>query len=323
MALDFLDPVTLFFVIGLAGGILKGDLRLPDAVYQLISIYLLLAIGLKGGIELSAASLGQLGGPAVGTLALGVSIPLIAYFVLRNLGRFGVADSAAIAAHYGSVSAVTFAVILAYLDARGTAYEGFMAVLLVLLEIPAIMVGVLLARTLGSGGSRVEFGKLAHELFLNRSIYLLLGGLFVGYFTGPEKIAGLKPVFVDAFKGVLAFFLLEMGVVTAKRLGDLRKAGLFLVIFAMVMPLISGFLGALVGNWCGLSVGGMAVLAVMSASASYIAAPAAMRIAVPEANPTLYLASSLGVTFPFNLIIGIPIYDWMARSVAAGGVAPW
>jgi hypothetical protein len=323
MALDFLDPVTLFFVIGLVGGILKGDLRLPDAVYQLISIYLLVAIGLKGGVELAGAAPGDVVWPALATIGLGITIPLLAYRILRSLGRFGVPDSAAIAAHYGSVSAVTFAVILAYLDARGEMYEGFVAVLLVLLEIPAIMVGVLLARAFAPGASRLQFGKLAHEILLNRSIYLLVGGLAVGYFTGPEKISGLKPVFIDAFKGVLAFFLLEMGVVTAKRLGDLRKVGPFLIGFAIVMPLISGALGAWAGWAAGLSVGGTAVLAGMSASASYIAAPAAMRIAVPEANPTYYLVAALGITFPFNLIFGIRAYDWMARSVHLGNLAPW
>ena len=316
MAENLLDPLTLFFLLGLMAGIVRTDLRLPEAIYQVLSVYLLLAIGLKGGVQLAGASGAGLILPVLGAMFLGSVLPLVAYVILRRLGRFKAADAAAIAAHYGSVSAVTFAVVLGYLDRVGAPYEGFMSVLLVVLEMPAIAVGILIARLRAAPG-RVVYPMLLHEVFLNRGVYLLMGGLLVGLAAGPARLEPLDLVFVDAFRGALAFFLLEMGVVTSQRLGDLRQVGLFLIGFGVGMPLLSGALGAAVGVATGLSVGGVAVLATMAASASYIAAPAAMRLAVPEANPTYYFTASLGVTFPFNLTLGIPIYHWMAR-VASG-----
>ncbi len=315
MAENLLDPITLFFLLGILAGVLKSDLRLPDAIYDLLSIYLLLAIGLKGGVQLASTNAAtRVFPPVLGTLLLGIIIPVVAFAILRFVGKFARADAAAVAAHYGSVSAVTFAVVLAYLDQLAVPYEGIMALLLVVLEIPAIIVGILLAR-LGRAQGRVPYGPLAHEVLMNKSVYLLLGGLAIGWIAGPEGVAPLKFAFVDGFKGALAFFLLEMGIVAAQRLVDLRSAGFFLLIFGITMPLISGALGAVAGRLTGLSHGGTAVLATMAASSSYIAAPAAMRIAVPEANPTLYLTASLGITFPFNLTLGIPIYYAMARLV--------
>ncbi len=304
---NLLDPITLFFALGLVAGISRSDLRLPQAVYELLSIFLLLAIGLKGGVQLASAEARDVLGPAFGTLLLGLTIPFIAYGILRRLGGFSVFDSAALSAHYGSVSAVTFAVVLTYLEKMAVSYEGFMAVLLVLLEIPAIAVGIFLARFHTTNGE-VPYRQLISEVFVNRSILLLVGGLGIGWLSGPEKMTAISPVFFDGFKGALAFFLLEMGILTAQRLADLKKVGLFLIGFGIGMPLLSALLGIAAGWICGLSVGGAIVLATMTASASYIAAPAAMRIAVPEANPTLYLTAALGITFPFNLALGIPIY---------------
>lgn len=315
MAENLLDPITLFFLLGILAGILKSDLRLPDAIYDLLSIYLLLAIGLKGGVQLASTNAAtRLFPPVLGTLLLGIIIPVVAFAILRFVGKFGRPDAAAVAAHYGSVSAVTFAVVLAYLDQLAVPYEGIMALLLVVLEIPAIIVGILLAR-LGRAQGRVPYGRLAHEVLMNKSVYLLLGGLAIGWIAGPQGVAPLQFAFVDGFKGALAFFLLEMGIVAAQRLVDLRRVGFFLLIFGLLMPLLSGAMGSLAGRLAGLSLGGTAVLATMAASSSYIAAPAAMRIAVPEANPTLYLTTSLGITFPFNLTLGIPIYFEMARLV--------
>lgn len=313
MMLDnLLDPVVLCFVVGVAAGLLKSDLQFPEQLYEGLSIYLLFSIGLKGGIELSRAAPGEVFLPALATVALGVVIPLVAYFLLRRLGRFDRPNAAAIAAHYGSVSAVTYAVVIAYLVRIGQSYESYVTVLLVVLEIPAIALGILIAR-LGSSTGGVKWGALLHEVFLGKSVYLLVSGLLVGYFSGLERSEAVAPLFFGLFKGALALFLLEMGIIASRRLEGLRHAGFFLVMFAMAMPLISGALGTVAGLLSGLSLGGTTVLATLAASASYIAAPAAMRIAVPKANPTFYLTAALGITFPFNILAGIPIYHAMAR----------
>jgi len=317
---NLLDPVILFFAVGLTAGALRSELRLPEALYETLSIYLLLAIGLKGGIQLAEADLGGLVIPALMSIALGIVMPPIAYAILRRMGGFARPDSAAIAAHYGSVSVVTFAVALAYLDRLQVPYEGFVTTLLVILEIPGIAVGILIARLGAAREGGLRIGRIVHELFLGKSIVLLVGGLLVGYLAGPARSAAITPLFVDLFRGALALFLLEMGIVTARRLGDLRRVGAFLIGFGVVMPLIGGVLGIAAGIVAGMSVGGTTVLATLAASASYIAATAAMRVAVPEANPTLYLTASLGITFPFNIMFGIPLYYWMARvALGAGG----
>jgi hypothetical protein len=313
---NIFDPVTIFFLLGLLAALLKGDIRLPEPIYQIISIYLMLAIGLKGGVALSASQGQGVVLPVAATLGLGILLPLITFWLCRLIGKLTVEDSAAMAAHYGSVSAVTFAVTLAFLDLSGVQFEGFVSLLLVVMEVPAIVVGILLARWFAVG-TKIHWGPLMHELLLNRSVYLLMGGLVVGFYAGPNQIEPLRPVFFDAFKGVLAFFLLEMGVLTAQRLGEFRKAGWFIAGFALIMPLIGGFLGSLFGLWAGLSVGGCTVLAAMSASASYIAAPAAVRVSIPQANPTYYLTASLGITFPFNVVFGIPIYYAMSKFLHA------
>jgi hypothetical protein len=243
-------------------------------------------------------------------------IPVIAYNVLRRLGRFDRPDAAAIAAHYGSVSAVTFAVVLSYLARIAVTYEAYVTVLLVVLEIPAIAVGILIARIRTAKGG-LKWGALLHEVFLGKSVYLLVAGLLVGCIAGPGRTDAVAPLFFGLFKGALALFLLEMGIIASRRIADLKKAGPFLLGFGVAMPLLSGALGVLLGVASGLSPGGTTVLATLAGSASYIAAPAAMRIAVPKANPTLYLTASLGITFPFNIVLGIPIYHWM--SVIAHG----
>jgi len=307
---NLLDPVILFFAMGLLAGLLKSDLRLPEAIYEVISIFLLMAIGLKGGVQLSKTSLSEVLIPAGVTVLIGLSIPLIAYPVLRRIGKFSEADSAAIAAHYGSVSAVTFAVVQTYLDRLAIAYEEYVTVLLVVLEIPAIAMGILIAR-MKTRKHKIDYGLLFHEVFLGKSIYLLIAGLLIGWVAGPERIQPVSPLFFDLFKAALAFFLLEMGLVAARRISDLKRVGLFLFGFGILMPIASALLGMGLGYLAGLSLGGSVVLATLAGSASYIAAPAAMRIAVPQANPTLYLTASLGITFPFNLLFGIPLYHWM------------
>ena len=309
---NLLDPAVLFFGMGILASLLKSDLRLPEPLYETLSIYLLLAIGLKGGVELSTIPLSQVFVPVLGTLALGLIIPAIAYFLLRVSKKFSQPDAAALAAHYGSVSAVTFAVVLNYLSIRQEFVEPFSAVLLVVLEVPAIAMGIFIAKYKMSDGP-LDLPPLLHEVFLGRSIFLLIGGLAVGYFAGETRMESITPLFSNLFKGALAIFLLEMGIVAARRLSGLKETGAALVIFAICMPLISAVLGIGVGILVGLGVGGTTVLATLSASASYIAAPAAVRIAIPQANPTLYLTASLGITFPFNIAIGIPIFYYLSN----------
>ncbi len=313
---NLLNPVVLFFVLGLFAGLVKSDLKLPPALYESLSIYLLLAIGLKGGIQLANADMAAAALPVLATLLLGGGIPCLAYFILRKAGRFSRPDSAAIAAHYGSTSAVTYAVCLSYLQRSAIFYEAFTTLLLVILEVPAIIVGILIAKARAQE-TKPDWGALLHEILLGKSILLLLGGLVIGFMAGEQRMAPLDNVFHDPFKGALAFFLLEMGLVTSKRIDALKKTGVFLALFGVSMPVISGLIASIAGTLCGLSPGGTAVLATLAASASYIAAPAAVRIAIPDANPTLYLTASLGITFPFNIIVGIPLYvmmaDWLSR----------
>jgi hypothetical protein len=306
-----IDPVVFFFVLGVLARLAKSDLRLPEALYEALSIYLLLAIGLKGGAQLAQQPLAAVLPQALAAIALGAAIPLLLYPLLFRLGRLARADSASIAAHYGSVSVVTFAVGLSVLAQQKIAAESHMPLLVALMEAPGIVTGIVLARL--GGGRRIAWGALAHEVVFGKSVLLLLGGLAIGALAGPGGLAPIEPLFLDLFKGVLALFLLEMGLVAGGRLGDLKRAGLFLIAFGIGAPLALGALGALVGHLIGLSLGGTALMATLAASASYIAAPTAMRIAVPEANPALSIGVALGVTFPFNITLGIPLYLQYAR----------
>jgi hypothetical protein len=300
-----LDPVILFFLLGLGAGLLGSELRLPHAVYEFLTVILLIAIGLKGGVELSKQSFGSLAGQMGLVVLMGVALPLLAFPVLKTLGRLSRADAASIAAHYGSVSVGTYAAAAAWMTARNIAFEEYMPLFVVLLEAPAIVVGILLAR----GVSReTNWRKLGHEIFLGKGIVLLAGGLLIGWAVGPKGVEPIGGLFFDLFKGVLALFLLEMGLIAASQFGNLRKHGIFLVLFGILMPLGSAAIGGGLGAYMGLSLGGTALLATLAASASYIAVPAAMRLAVPEANPALSLTVALGITFPFNVLVGIPLY---------------
>jgi hypothetical protein len=310
------EPVVLFFVLGVAAGLLRSDLKIPGSIYEFLSIYILLAIGLKGGVELAKHDVLSLLGPGLVIVLVGAIIPLVAFPVLRYLGRMSRADSASIAAHYGSVSVVTFSVGITLLGQEQLEFEGYLIVFLVLLEMPALVIGVILAR---HGQGTVKWGKLLHEVFFGKSIYLLAGGLVIGYVAGAEGIKPLDKLFFDLFKGLLALFLLEMGLVASSRIAALREYGVFLACFAVLMPIFSASLGVVTGWMLGISVVGASLQNTLFASASYIAAPAAMRIAVPEANPALSIGAALGMTFPFNIFLGIPVYLWMARLMHQGG----
>ena len=308
------SPPVLAFVLGLIAVSLRADLRLPDAVYQATSMYLLLAIGLKGGVALRKAGISEVLGPVIVSLALGILIPLIAFLALRLLTRLESVDRGAMAAHYGSTSLVTFTAALVFLDAASISYEGYVATLLTVLEIPGIIVGLLLAGSALRGGG--SWGQSLREVVTGKSVLLLAGGLLIGVITGEAGYERVEPFFGALFTGVLTLFLLEMGVLAGRRLGEVRRAGFGLIVFAIVFPVFSGALGIVGGLAVGMSPGGAMVLGVLCASASYIAAPAAVRLALPTANPGITLTSSLGITFPFNLVIGIPLYWAIAQGLS-------
>lgn len=315
IATNVFSVPVLAFVLGVLAASLRADLRLPDAVYQATSMYLLLAIGLKGGVALRQSPIAEVIAPIGVTIVLGVVIPILAFFILKVLTRLGPINRGALAAHYGSTSLVTFTAALVFLEASQIPFEGYVATLLAILEIPGILVGLLLAGRAGSQDSNRSRGESIREVLLGRSVLLLAGGLVIGVLTGPEGYARVEPFFGSLFTGVLALFLLEMGVLAGRRLGAVREAGIGLVVFAILFPIFAGSLGIVGGFVAGMSPGGAMVLGVLCASASYIAAPAAVRLALPEADPGITLTASLGITFPFNLIIGIPLYWLMAETL--------
>ena len=310
-----LDVVVLFFLLGLLAGLARSELKLPPALYDSLSLVLLLAIGLKGGEGLAKHPLLPLVPQLAVVIALGIVLTIVAHAVLRR--RFAAADAASIAAHYGSVSVATFAVGVNWLNTRGIDFEPQLPIFLAVMEVPPIIVGIVLARGLRSG---IDWQKLGHEAFFGTGVVLLLGGMAIGWLAGPDGLAPVKPLFYDLFKGALAIFLLEMGLIVARQTDVLRRQGAFLMTFGLVMPLVSSLLGAACGLLLGLSVGGTMLLATLAASASYIAVPATMRLAIPAANPALSLAAVLGVTFPFNILAGLPFYYWLAERFS--GVAP-
>lgn len=312
--LNLTSPPVLAFALGLIAVSIKSDLRLPEAVYQALAIYLLLGIGIKGGVALAAVSWGQIALPLLATILLGLLIPTLAFFLLRLTTKLDSINRGALAAHYGSTSLVTFTAALVFLDSIGENYEGFVTTLLATMEVPGIIVGLLLA---SRGMARtVSWSESMREVLTSRSIVLLVGGLALGTITGAGGFEGIEPLFSGLFPGILTLFLLELGIVAGRRLRDVRLGGIGLVAFGVWFPLLAGGLGVIAGTLAGLSVGGATVLGVMSASASYIAAPAAVRLALPEASPGIYLTAALGITFPFNLVAGIPLLYSFSNVVA-------
>ena len=298
------SPPVIAFALGILATLLRSDLRLPEAVYQALSIYLLLGIGIKGGVALSQSSFSEVSWPLVGALILGVTIPLLAFGALGILTKLDRVNRGALAAHYGSTSLVTFTAGLLFLESLQLYVEGYVATLLAVLEIPGIIVGLALA---SRGLSRsVSWGESLREVLTGKSIFLLVGGLALGFTTGAGGYARIEDFFGGLFTGVLTLFLLELGIVAGNRLRDVKHGGFGLVVFGTLFPLLAGTLGVLTGHLTGMGVGGSAALGVIAASSSYIAAPAAVRLALPEASPGIYLSASLGITFPFNLTIGIP-----------------
>lgn len=322
---NLLSPIVLVFVLGVITKLIRSELSLPKDLYASLSIYLLLALGLKGGVELSESSFSQIALPAFITILLGCITPLSTYLIARKFARFSAIDSAALAAHYGSVSAVTFIAANQFVSSQGVTSEGFMPTLLTLLESPGIHIGLAIGAlgrsktlTASPGGASKSTAAVLHEILTGRSMILLVGGLIVGLLIGSHRYEPIKPFFESGFKGALVLFLLEMGIIAGARISDLKRVGARLIALGIAIPLLHGALGAILGHWAGLSVGGSTILAAMSASASYIAAPPAVRVTLPEANPTYYLTASIAVTFPFNLVVGIPLYYRLASWLSGG-----
>ncbi|MEM9278567.1 MAG: sodium-dependent bicarbonate transport family permease [Pseudomonadota bacterium] len=316
-----LSPVILFFVLGALAAFARSDLAIPEAISKGISLYLMAAIGLKGGILVAESGFTtDLLLAALAGLVLSFTIPVVAFFILRGFGRLDPINAGAVAAHYGSVSVVTFVTGQEVLTSSGLAPAGYMVAVLALMETPAIIVGLYMASRYATNGSAgtTSSRELLHETLLNGSVVLLTGSFIIGIMIGKEGFATIAPVFETGFRGMLCFFLLDMGLIAARRLREARSLTMRLVFLGLVFPLVNGIIGVLLGLMIGLDVGSTVALAILAASASYIAVPAAMRLALPEADSGLYLSMSLAVTFPFNIIIGIPLFTqitvWMAGS---------
>ncbi|WP_333867420.1 sodium-dependent bicarbonate transport family permease [Cypionkella sp.] len=315
---NLLTPMILCFALGLAAALARSDLSVPEAAAKAMSLYLLFAIGFKGGVAVAAHGFdGHLFATLIGGVVLSFGLPLVAYALLRTITRLSALDAAAVAAHYGSISIVTFVTATSVLTGQGIAYEGYMVAVAAAMEAPAIVSALWLVARSGSG-ARMD-AKLWHEILLNGSIVLLVGAFAIGLTTGEGGMAKIESFIVSPFQGVLCLFLLDMGLVAGRGLrGAKGVLSVGAVAFGVIMPVIGAAFGCGVGLVLGLSTGGLALLMVLAASASYIAVPAAMRVALPEANPALSLTLSLGVTFPFNLTLGIPTYIAVAQAVTGG-----
>jgi hypothetical protein len=309
--------MVLAFVLGVVASRIKSDLKFPDSLYQSLTIYLLIAIGMKGGYKLSLASFSEVLYPAMAAITLCCCIPLWTYWMMRRVAKLDVSNAAALAAHYGSVSAVTFSAALAFHESLHIPFEGFMPSMLAMMEIPAILIGISLARINGTSttNSQVSVKEIARELVAGKSSLLLLGFLLIGFVVGKSGWEQVSPLFDTPFKGVLTLFLLEAGLVAGRKLSDLRKAGITLIGFGIIFPIIHAVIGIFLGHVAGLGLGGATILGVLAASASYIAAPAACRVALPEANPSYYLTAALAITFPFNVMFGLPLYHEIATYI--------
>jgi hypothetical protein len=304
---NLLNPPVLFFFLGMAAVLIGSDLEIPPPLPKLFSLYLLLSIGFKGGSELHKSGLTlTVALSLLAALAMSIVVPLCVFALLRR--RMDAANAAAIAATYGSVSAVTFIAATSFLDQLRLPYGGYMVAAMALMESPAILVGVSLARWNGASGEPTQRGELLRDAFLNGSVFVLIGSLLIGLVSGDSGEAALKPFVNDIFRGMLCFFLLDMGLVSARRLGALRQLGAFPIVFATLIPLVNATIGIGLARLIGLGVGDALLMCVLCASASYIAVPATMRMVLPEANPGLYVTMALALTFPFNIAIGLPLY---------------
>ncbi len=311
VASNILNPPVLAFFIGMAAVFLKSDLEIPPPLPKLFSLYLLFAIGFKGGVELVKSGINQqVAVTILAAMLMSAIVPIYTFFILKvKLDSY---NAAAIAATYGSISAVTFITASSFLEQLGIEFDGYMVAALALMESPAIIVGLILVNFFGGEAGKREtvWSEVLQEAFLNSSVFLLVSSLIMGVLTGEHGWEVLSPFTQDMFYGVLTFFLLDMGLLAASRIKDLQKTGFFLISFAILIPIVNAGVGVLIAKLIGMPQGDTLLFAVLCASASYIAVPAAMRLTVPEANPSLYVSTALAVTFPFNIIVGIPLYQY-------------
>jgi uncharacterized protein len=307
------SPIILFFALGLLAGFVRSDLAVPEALAKGMALYLMAAIGLKGGVSVaeSGFTASLLSAAAVG-MVLSFLLPLPAFALLRSVGGLSRVDAGAVAAHYGSVSLVTFVTAEQMLAGIGLPAAGFMVAVLALMETPAIISGLFLARR-GSEGGKSERGGLLHEVFFNASVVLLVGAFLIGLIAGKDGFAPVKPVFDGGYRGILCLFLLDMGLIASRRIMQTKALTMRLVALGIAIPMFNGIIGTVAGALIGLDAGTAAILGILAASASYIAVPAAMRLALPEADPGIYLSMSLGITFPFNIVFGISFFAWLAQ----------
>mgnify|MGYP000190894873 CR=1 FL=1 len=310
------SPIILFFGLGLLAGFVRSDLAVPEALAKGMALYLMAAIGLKGGVSVAASGFtASLGVAATAGMILSFLLPLPAFALLRSTGGLSRINAAAVAAHYGSVSLVTFVTAEQMLTGLGLPAAGFMVAVLALMETPAIISGLYLARR---DQSDTASGSLWHEVLFNASVVLLVGSFVIGLIAGKDGFAPIKPVFDGGYRGILCLFLLDMGLIASRRITQTKALTLPLVALGIAIPLLNGTIGTVAGTLIGLDVGTAAMLGILAASASYIAVPAAMRLALPEADPGIYLSMSLGITFPFNIVFGISLFAWLAQTL--GGV---
>ncbi|SEN02560.1 hypothetical protein SAMN05192533_10888 [Mesobacillus persicus] len=313
--INLLSPLILFFIIGIIATLVNSDLKVPEAFYTGYTMIILFTIGIQGGTKLKHASLGNMFTVGLAALFLSFLMLVIAYLLIKKVVKFDTPNSLALAAHYGSVSAVTFVAGLSFLDKMEIPYEDFMPAILVIMEGPAIITAIILYKyfTQKTGAeSSASMVEVVKEAFFGKSIFLLIGGIFIGLVAHEDGLLMIKPLFGDLFYGVLSIFLLHMGMIATQRIRDLKGLKWYSFAYVFILPIIGGFIGILVGNFIGLSLGGTFILGVLTASSSYIAAPAAIEHSIPEANSGIYVGSSLGLTLPFNLIFGIPIYFWFS-----------
>lgn len=313
---NLLSPMILAFVLGAIAAFLRSDLEIPEGAAKGLAIYLMFAIGFKGGVAMHSASGWALAGAIVAALALSLALPVIAFGLLRAVWRQDRINAAAIAAHYGSISIVTFVTASEFLRSRDIPYEGYLVAMTAVMETPAILIGLLLAgqqTTLNTQQRSSERGALIREVLVNGSVMLLVGGFIIGWITGDPGMAKVKPFVVDLFNGALCIFLLDMGLVAVRQGRAAKRFPKALILFGLVMPPLGAAFGFAAAALLGLSVGGAMLLAVLAASASYIAVPAAMRLALPAASPSLSVTLALAITFPFNVAIGLPLYLTVAQ----------
>ena len=313
---NLLSPMILAFALGALAALIRSDLEIPDLLAKAVAIYLMFAIGFKGGVAMAAnAELAAVAAVGLAVL-LSFAMPVLAFAMLPEATPIGRIDAAAVAAHYGSISIVTFVTASQFLDLQSVAYEGYLVAMMAAMETPAIVTGILLAR----GRFRAGTGPKTHmlrEVLANGSVVLLIGGFAIGWATGEPGMTKLRPFVQDIFNGILCLFLLDLGLLAVRQLRQARVLAPSLILFGFYMPILSALLGLAAGRMLGLSIGGTTLFAVLTASASYIAVPAAMRLALPEAKASISVTLALGVTFPFNVVLGIPLYYAAAQRLSA------